>query len=75
MLSNETKNPFMSLGMSVPLLAIVISSIKIIPKPGAWMINIKKLMGFILLAMAIYITRPLMSELLFFYSLFLLRNL
>ena len=63
---------FMSLGMSVPLLAIGISSIKIIPKPGAWMINIKKLMGFILLAMAIYITRPLMSELLFFYSLFLI---
>ena len=63
---------FMSLGMSVPLLAIGIFSIKIIPKPGPWMINIKKLMGFILLAMSIYITRPLLTEIVFFYSLFLI---
>ena len=61
---------FMSLGMSIPLLAIGVFSIKIIPKPGPWMIKIKKLMGFILIAMAIYIIRPLLSELLFFYSLF-----
>ena len=63
---------FMSLGMSLPLLAIGIFSIKIIPKPGPWMVNIKRLLGFILLAMAIYITRPLLSELVFFYSLFLI---
>ena len=63
---------FMSLGMSVPLLAIGIFSIKIIPKPGPWMLNIKRLLGFILLAMAFYITRPLLSELVFFYSLFLI---
>ena len=63
---------FMSLGMSVPLLAIGIFSIKIIPKPGPWMISIKKLMGFILLAMSIYITRPLLSETIFFYTLFLI---
>jgi len=63
---------FMSLGMSLPLLAIGIFSIKIIPKPGLWMLNIKRLLGFILLAMAIYITRPLLSELVFFYSLFLI---
>ena len=63
---------FMSLGMSVPLLAIGISSIKIIPKPGPWMLNVKRLLGFILLAMAIYITRPLLSELVYFYSLFLI---
>ena len=63
---------FMSLGMSVPLLAIGISSIKIIPKPGSWMLNVKRLLGFILLAMSIYITRPLVSELVYFYSLFLI---
>ena len=63
---------FMSLGMSVPLLAIGISSIKIIPKPGPWMLNVKRLLGFILLAMSIYITRPLLSELVYFYSLFLI---
>ncbi len=63
---------FMSLGMSLPLLAIGIFSIKIIPKPGPWMLNIKRFLGFILLAMAIYITRPLLSELVFFYSLFLI---
>ena len=63
---------FMSLGMSVPLLAIGISSIKIIPEPGPWMLNVKRLLGFILLAMSIYITRPLVSELVYFYSLFLI---
>ncbi|MDA9210710.1 protein-disulfide reductase DsbD [Methylophilaceae bacterium] len=63
---------FMSLGMSAPLLAIGIFSTKITPKPGPWMIIIKRLLGFILLAMAIYITRPLLSELVFFYSLFLI---
>ncbi len=63
---------FMSLGMSAPLLAIGIFSIKIIPKPGPWMINIKKLMGFILLAMSIYIIRPLLTETAFFYILFLI---
>ena len=62
----------MSLGMSAPLLAIGIFSTKITPKPGPWMIIIKRLLGFILLAMAIYITRPLLSELVFFYSLFLI---
>ena len=62
----------MSLGMCFPLLAIGAFSIKIIPKPGPWMIKIKKLMGFILLAMAIYIIRPLLSELIFFNSLFLI---
>jgi len=61
---------FMSLGMSIPLLAIGVFSIKIIPKPGPWMLQIKRLLGFILLAMSIYITRPLLSELVFFYSLF-----
>ncbi|MDC0182875.1 protein-disulfide reductase DsbD [Nitrosomonadales bacterium] len=62
----------MSLGMCVPLLAIGIFSIKIIPKPGPWMINIKKLLGCVLLAMTIYIIRPLLSELIFFSSLFLI---
>ena len=61
---------FMSLGMSLPLLAIGVFSKKIIPKPGPWMLKIKGLLGFILLAMAIYITRPLLSELIFFYTLF-----
>ena len=63
---------FMSLGMSAPLLAIGIFSIKIIPKPGPWMINIKKFMGFILLAMSIYIIRPLLMEIAFFSILFLI---
>ena len=61
---------FMSLGMSLPLLVIGVFSVKIIPKPGPWMLQIKRLLGFILLAMSIYITRPLLSELVFFYSLF-----
>ena len=63
---------FMSLGMSFPLLAIGVFSVKIIPKPGPWMLKIKRLLGFVLLAMVVYITRPLISELVFFYCLILI---
>jgi len=56
----------MALGMSLPLLLIGFSSKSLLPKPGLWMDFVKKLIGFILLAMSIYIIRPLMSDLLFF---------
>ncbi|MDA1134148.1 MAG: protein-disulfide reductase DsbD, partial [Proteobacteria bacterium] len=63
----------LSLGMSLPLFIVGFSLGQFLPKPGAWMNYIKKLMGFALLAMAIYIARPLMSDFLFY--LLLLLNL
>ena len=63
----------LSLGMSLPLFIVGFSLGQFLPKPGAWMNYIKKLMGFALLAMAIYIARPLMSD--FHFYLLLLLNL
>ncbi|HET7712972.1 MAG TPA: thioredoxin family protein, partial [Thermoanaerobaculia bacterium] len=33
-----------------------------LPKPGEWMVQVKKAMGFVLIAMAIYFLRPLIGE-------------
>ena len=60
---------FMAIGMSVPLLILGFSSDYILPKPGIWMNFVKKIMGFVLLAMAVYIIRPLLAEITFFISL------
>ena len=60
---------FMAIGMSVPLLILGFSSDYILPKPGIWMNFVKKIMGFVLLAMSVYIIRPLLPEITFFISL------
>jgi len=52
----------MSIGMSVPLLLIGFSANRFLPKPGIWMVKIKKLIGFVLIGMSIYIIRPLLDE-------------
>lgn len=59
----------MSIGMSVPLLLIGFSANKLLPKPGIWMVKVKKLIGFILIGMAIYIVRPMLDESIFFFLL------
>ena len=55
----------LSLGMGVPLfvLALFSSNLARLPRSGDWMIWVKKLMGWILVAMAVYFIRPLLSEL------------
>jgi thioredoxin:protein disulfide reductase len=53
---------FLALGMSLPLLLIGFTSKSFLPKPGLWMDYIKKIIGFILLAMSAYILRPLMHK-------------
>ncbi|WP_103608385.1 protein-disulfide reductase DsbD, partial [Campylobacter concisus] len=45
----------MGLGMGVPLLIIGLSSGKLLPKPGSWMDEVKKLFGFLMLIMAVWI--------------------
>ena len=56
----------MSIGMSVPLLLIGFSANRFLPKPGIWMVKVKKLIGFVLIGMSIYIIRPLLDEEVFY---------
>lgn len=57
---------FLSMGVGMALPHIVLNAfptlIKKIPKPGAWMLTFRHLMGFVLLGMAIYLMRAIRSE-------------
>ena len=48
--------------MGLPLLAIGLGASKFLPKPGEWMVRIKILFGFIMLAMAIWVVSPLITD-------------
>ena len=52
----------LSIGMSIPLLLIGIFSDQWLPKRGHWMIIVKELIGFILIAMGLFIMSPLFPE-------------
>ena len=52
----------LSIGMSMPLLLIGIFSDQWLPKRGHWMIIVKELIGFVLIAMGFFIMSPLFPE-------------
>jgi thiol:disulfide interchange protein DsbD len=54
----------LALGLGVPylLLGIFSSGLSAIPRSGMWMVQVKKAMGFILIAMAFYFLRPLLGD-------------
>ncbi len=52
----------LSIGMSMPLLLIGIFSDQWLPKRGHWMIIVKELIGFVLIAMGLFIMSPLFPE-------------
>ncbi|WP_086224533.1 protein-disulfide reductase DsbD [Campylobacter devanensis] len=52
----------MSLGMGLPLLAIGLGGGRVLPKPGEWMVKIKIIFGFIMLAMALWIISPVIGD-------------
>lgn len=60
----------LALGLGVPylFLGIFSSSASALPRSGMWMVQVKKAMGFILIAMAFYFLRPLIGELAFQYG-------
>jgi thiol:disulfide interchange protein DsbD len=60
----------LALGLGLPylFLGIFSSGLTAIPRSGMWMIQIKKAMGFILIAMAFYFLRPLIGDLAFQYG-------
>jgi thiol:disulfide interchange protein DsbD len=60
----------LALGLGLPylFLGVFSSSASALPRSGEWMIQVKRAMGFILIAMAFYFLRPLIGELAFQYG-------
>lgn len=54
----------LALGLGFPYLALL----NALPRPGEWMVQVKKAMGFVLVAMAVYFLRPLIGETWFRYG-------
>ena len=52
----------MGLGIGVPLLLLVTVGSRFLPKPGAWMNLMKGLFGFLFLATALLLVRPVLDE-------------
>jgi thioredoxin:protein disulfide reductase len=48
----------LAFGLGFPYLV----ALNALPKPGEWMVQVKKAMGFVLVAMAVYFLRPLIGE-------------
>ena len=59
----------MGLGAGVPLLLVGLGANKLVPKPGGWMDNVSRFFGFLMLIMALYIARGVISPALFMYLL------
>ncbi len=58
----------LALGLGLPFLVLGIfsGSISSLPRSGAWMVWVRKIFGFILLAMAVYFLKPLFPTQLFY---------
>jgi thiol:disulfide interchange protein DsbD len=54
----------LALGLGFPYLVML----NALPRPGEWMVHVKKSMGFVLVAMAIYFLRPLIGDTWFHYG-------
>ena len=54
----------LSMGLALPLLCLAIFSAKLekLPRSGEWMVWVRKLMGWVLVGMAAYFVRPLLSN-------------
>lgn len=52
----------MGLGIGLPLLLLVTVGNRFLPKPGAWMNLLKGAFGFLFLATAVYMLRPVLDE-------------
>lgn len=73
----------MAMGMSIPLLLVGLSAGSLLPRAGAWMDAVKRFFGVLMLAMAIWLTSPVLapalqmlawSALLLGYAIYLLRS-
>jgi len=73
----------MAMGMSIPLLLVGLSAGTLLPRAGAWMDQVKKFFGVLMLGMAIWLVSPVLppvvqmlawSALLLGYALYLFRT-
>src|SRR5206468_3077605 len=54
----------LAFGLGFPYLI----ALNALPRPGEWMVQVKKAMGFVLIAMAFYFLRPTIGDKIFFYG-------
>ena len=52
----------LGLGIGTPLLLLVTVAQRFLPKPGAWMDRVKVVFGFLFLAAALFVARPLLAD-------------
>ncbi len=52
----------LGLGIGMPLLLLVTLGNRFLPKPGAWMERVKGVFGFLFLAAALFVARPLLAD-------------
>tara|TARA_Y100001951_G_scaffold36861_1_gene29088 strand:+ start:323 stop:2062 length:1740 start_codon:yes stop_codon:yes gene_type:complete len=52
----------LGLGIGTPLLLLVTVGQRFLPKPGAWMNRVKGMFGFLFLAAALFVARPLLAD-------------
>ena len=52
----------LALGMGVPLILITLFGNKILPKSGMWMETVKKLFGFVMLALPVFLTSRILPD-------------
>ncbi|MBP6113459.1 MAG: protein-disulfide reductase DsbD [Acinetobacter sp.] len=62
----------LGLGIGFPLFIACVFGSKLLPKPGEWMNNLKILFGFLMLGLAVYFIRPMLSTDLYYYALALI---
>lgn len=55
----------LGLGIGLPLLIASLFGTRLLPKPGLWMNHLKVCFGFMMLCMAIYFIRPMLSQILY----------
>jgi len=74
----------MAIGMSIPLLLVGVSAGSLLPRAGMWMESVKRFFGVLMLAMALWMTAPVLpglaqmllwAALLLGYGFYLLRGL
>lgn len=52
----------LGLGIGTPLMLLVTLGNRVLPKPGAWMERVKGVFGFLFLAAALFVARPLLAD-------------
>jgi thiol:disulfide interchange protein DsbD len=55
----------MGIGAGVPLLLVGLGANRFVPKPGGWMENVSKVFGILMILMALYVARGVLSDTLF----------